>query len=168
MIKFKNEAYDLESSHERYLLHSDLNEEFEKEFNWMDYEEEDEKELEQELAKAHDLISNRDESTLNTHSIGFGCELSFDYVSENNLLINALRKNNYRLEESNASRSLYVINDKGEEVRIADHKRPGYEFGGGFYEHEYENEIIVKNNTVYKKELEKSGITLPEDKYLLG
>lgn len=168
MIKFKNEVYDLESSHERYLLHSDLNEEFEKEFNWMDYEEEDEKELEIELAKAHELISNRDESTLNTHSIGFGCELLFECVEEEILLINALRKNNYQVEKSNASRSLYVINDKGEEVRIADHKRPGYEFGGGFYEHEYENEIIVKNNTVYKKQLEKSGITLAENSYVFG
>ncbi|API89064.1 hypothetical protein BKP56_07270 [Marinilactibacillus sp. 15R] len=168
MIKFKNEVYDLESSHERYLLHSDLNEEFEKEFNWMDYTDEDMKEVNQELEKAHELISNRDKSSLNSHSIGFDCELSFDSVSENTLLINELKINNYQVEKSNASRSLYVVNDKGEEVRIADHKRPGYEFGGGFYEHKYENEIIVKNNTVYKKEIEKSGIKLPGDKYILG
>lgn len=41
-------------------------------------------------------------------------------------------------------------------------------FGCGFYEHEYENEIIVKNNTVYKKQLEKSGITLAENSYVFG
>lgn len=168
MILFNNRVYDLESSVDRYWLHTELEEVYDKEFYIPDFEDEDLQALDEELAAAHDLISAKDEKGLEDHTIGFNYELSFSIVESNELLIDALKETGYEFEKSAASLSVYITNRDGEEVRIADHKRPSYEVGGVFYDHEYEHEIIVKENTVYKKQLENAGVFLPKEKYYLG
>lgn len=159
MIKFNNEVYDLSMRQVRGLLHSDLDTAF---WNLEDITEE----MEEELEQAHQLISDQDEDALANFMIGF--ELSFEKVSENVLLAEALKIAGYKVEKSKASRSLYVTNDKGLEVRIADHKRPAVVEGHVGTEWEYENEIIVENNTISKQALESANIKLSEKEYILG
>jgi thermostable 8-oxoguanine DNA glycosylase len=169
VIEFKNEIYDLKSSADRYLLHQELDKAWETEFSplW-DYVEEDQETLEEELQKAHILISAQDEKGLEEHSIGFSYELGFGVVQNDEMLVEALKETGYKFEKSAASRSVYVTNKNGKEVRIADHKRPAYEVGGVFYDHEYDYEIITENNIVSKKQLEQVGIVLTGEKYYLG
>lgn len=168
MIEFKNKVYDLESSVDRYWLHTELNEAYDKEFYTPDYTGEDLQAMDEELETAHDLISAKDEKSLESHTIGFNFEIEFSVVEKNSLLIEALKEAGYEFKNSAASLSVYAMNKSGEEVRIADHRRPSYEVGGVFYDHEYDHEIIIKDNTVYRKQLEKAGIFLSKEKYYLG
>ncbi|WP_239255455.1 hypothetical protein [Listeria ilorinensis] len=162
MIAETNEVRDLELAGMRYLLHSFVNE-------WVyaniegcyidDYEE--------EINEIHALISAKDvEGLLKCSLDSFGQTLSF--VEPLTLTLDALEAAGYEVEESQASRSIYAINDKGEEVRISDHKRPPYY--DGLYTHEYAHEIIVKDNAVYSNRLIAAGLSNLEadKKYILG
>lgn len=166
MIEFNNEVYDLSISGLRKSLHSELDSLF-----WETYSDtEDTEELEAELQQAHDMISAQDLNGLGNFLIGYGELPSFNLVSTDTLLADALTSAGYKVESSHISRSLYVINDDGVEVRIADHKRPGYQVAGqvDYATHEYSNEIIISDNTVEQWQLDRHGICLPNDSYLLG
>lgn len=159
-IKFENEVYDLESRHERYLLHQ-ATYEYTEELEWTD-------ELEEELEEINKLISNQDYANL-INRYFFESDIIFLEIEEDGLLEEALVSAGYKVESSNVSRSLYVINDDGEEVRISDHKRPAVEQNGIYTEHEYDKELIVKDNIVFGRQLRRNGFSkLDKDEYLLG
>ena len=42
------------------------------------------------------------------------------------------------------SGSIYIETDEGV-IRLSNHKRPSYEHGGAYYDHEYYKEIIINN-----------------------
>lgn len=164
MIKFKNEVYDLERNFERKLLHEALDESVIEYYDGLEMDEEAEREVEE----AHEAISDRNEKALDGIIIGMS-DVSFEEVSQNVLLEEALKEAGYIVESSNVSRSLYVINDKNQEVRIADHKRPAAPtIGGNYVDHEYDNELIIKDNKVTSSELSRYGIKLEEGDYYLG
>lgn len=160
MIKLNNELYDLSTSRVRRLLHEDLDS-----LVW-DSEEVTE-EMEEELAEAHKLISAENEDDLDGFMIGY--DIHLEKVVEKVDLKTALIKAGYTVDLSNISRSIYVKNDEGQEARIADHSRPAYEDASGIYhDHEYDNELIVKDNKVTAAELSSYGIELEEGEYYLG
>lgn len=160
MIKLNNELYDLTMRQTRALLHQKLDR--------LVYDSEDiTEEMEEELAEAHELISAQDEKALDNFMIGY--DIYLESAPENTQLEEALKEAGYKVQGSNVSRSLYVINDEGEEVRIADHKRPSAPtVGGNDVEHQYENELIVEDNKVNSEELSKFSIELEEGEYILG
>ncbi|WP_277631538.1 hypothetical protein, partial [Atopococcus tabaci] len=140
MIKFNNELYELDMRQTRRLLHEAIDEAF----NELD---EPTEEMEDELQEAHELISAQDEDGLDGFMVGY--DIYLEKVQETARLEEALKEAGYQVESSNISRSLYVTNDEGEEVRIADHTRPSVAtIGGNYVNHEYENELIVKENKV--------------------
>ncbi|SFH68482.1 hypothetical protein [Pisciglobus halotolerans] len=163
MIEFKNNIYDLSIAGLRRMLHEALDEEF---YNVFEDPQEDEQE---ELQKAHELISAQDATKLAEHMIGY--DISFMLVKEKDMIEEVLKESGYEVEKSNVSRSLYAINDSGEEVRISDHKRPAYQVKGavGYVEHEYEKELIVEENKVTKAQLINVGFSrLGQEEYFLG
>lgn len=85
-------------------------------------------------------------------------------------MLNALQEAGYTATESNVSRSIYVINDLGNEIRISDHERPAFEVNGNYEKHEYENQIIVAGNEINSNLLIKNGFSeLKENvKFYLG
>src|SRR5690625_3184026 len=112
-VRFENEIYNLEYSSDRRILHEVIEE----------YVGELEDEVLEELELAHELISNKDVKGLIDGFFVYS-ELVFLEVEENEMLKDALESAGYKVESSNVSRSLYAINDNGEEVRISNHKRP--------------------------------------------
>lgn len=150
LIRLENEVYDLEISGHRYLLHQKINEiadDFEADFYDEYYE---------DIARVHELISSKDKSSL-INGFWANGEIIFFDVEEGELLENALAAAGYEVRKSNVSKSIYAINDENIEVRISDHKRPAYEHNGSWFEHEYDSEIIAKNNTVNGKQLISAG-----------
>lgn len=160
MIKFNNELYELDMRYSRRLLHEAIDEAF----NELD---EPTEEMEDELQEAHELISAQDEDGLDGFLIGY--DIYLEKVQETARLEEALKEAGYQVESSNISRSLYVTNDEGEEVRISGHTRPSVAtIGGNYINHEYENELIVEENKVTAGELRQIGIELGEGEYYLG
>ena len=166
MIKVNNELYDLSIAGLRKMLHEEIDTLF-----WNQEGEYITEEMEEELQEAHDMISAQDEDGLDGFIID-GADMDgsiyFEKVSEDTYLEEALTGAGYKVEKSNASRSLYVINDEGNEVRIADHKRPAYEVNGLYTDHEYASELIVEGNAVTASELSRYDIHLEEGEYILG
>lgn len=157
-IIFDNEVYDLSIKGLRKLLHREVSE-FAAELYEADYD---------ELEEIYNLIENEDALGL-IDGFFLGGEISFYAVESNDMLITALHEAGYVAERSNISRSIYAINDNGQEVRIADHKRPAIEQNGIYTDHEYENEIIVKGNVIYMTDLQRYGFTkLNKASYLLA
>lgn len=161
MIEFQNEVYDLSISGIRRLLHQEIEEAFAELY-------EPDEEAYEELEKAHELISAQDAKGLAAHDIAF--EIFFYEIAENDLLAEALEAAGYKVDQSNISKSLYVLNDHGEEVRIADHKRPAYQVSGqvGYTDHEYSNQLIAEDNKITKQQLEHFNINLSKEEYFLG
>lgn len=163
MIEFNGNIYDLENSAERKFLHEDLDTEFQTVY------EEPTEEAEEELQEAHSLISAKDAKGLSDMLVGF--DISFSLIKPENMIAEALNSAGYHVEESNVSRSIYAINDNGEEVRISDHKRPAYQADGavGYIDHEYNNELIVSDNKVTKSQLIQAGFgRLGTEEFYLG
>ena len=167
MIKLNNELYDLSIAGLRKALHEEINTLF-----WDQEGEYITEEMEEELREAHDMISAQDEDGLDgfiIDGVDMDGNIHFEKVSEDAYLEEALKEAGYGVEKSNVSRSLYVINDEGEEVRIADHKRPSAPtVGGNYVEHQYDNELIVENNQVTAEELSRYSIELEKGEYILG
>ncbi|MBC1899085.1 hypothetical protein HCA68_15555 [Listeria booriae] len=161
-IEFKKEVYDLTLPGLRKMLHDEVNEAF----NALDGEVYDG--YEDELDTIQTLISNQAVIALEDGFWANG-ELTFTRVKENEMLVVALCKAGYKVEESNASRSIYVINDNGQEIRISDHKRPAFQtIGGSYSDHDY-TEVIVEDNTITNKLLRNNGISkLEEECYYLS
>jgi maltoporin len=163
MIKFNGKLYDLEQSFERKMLHEDLDQEF-----YETYEEPTE-EAEEDLQEAHQLISAQDLNSLDKKFVGF--DIQFELIEDKNMIVEALKAANYHVEESNVSRSIYAINDDGNEVRVSDHKRPSFQANGavGYIDHQYDNELIVSDNKVTKSDLIKFGFSrLGLEEFYLG
>lgn len=164
MIEFQNEVYDLKMAGLRKMLHTELDEAFGIAFDGVEIDED----AEEELQEAHDLISDQNEDGLDGFIVGL-TDIQFEKIAENKMLEEALKEAGYQVESSNVSRSLYVINDENQEVRIADHKRPAFETIGGNYEdHQYENEMTVENNAVISDQLENFEIYVEKGSYYLG
>lgn len=164
MIELKNEVYDLKMSFERKLLHEALDEAVNEYYEGLEMDEI----IESECQEAHEMISAKDESGLDGFLIGMS-NLYFSKVHANELLKEALELAGYKVEKSNVSRSHYIINDEGKEVRVSDHKRPAVADASGIYHnHEYDLEMIIDNNTITSFQLKKYGIELKEGKYYLG
>lgn len=162
MIKFNNEVYELEIKGLRKMLHDDVDDTFHE--NVHEPTEEDYDDLE----KVHSLISAQDVDTL-VGGFWANGEICFEKVESDDMLAEALEQAGYNVEKSNASRSLYAINDNGEEVRISDHKRPAIVEGNVAYEHEYDSELIVKDNIVSLNQLKAKGFSkLNKSEYVLG
>src|SRR5690625_316817 len=161
-IRFENEVYDLECRELRRALHEEVdNYVYELDAELFD-------EYQDDLGEIHELISNKNIDGL-VDGYFFDGEVNFFTVESDELLFDALIQSGYEVEKSNVSRSIYVINDEGEEVRISDHKRPAVEQNGIYEEHEYENEIIVKENIIKLAQLKAKGINkLNKSEYLLG
>lgn len=162
-IGFLSEVYDLTLAGHRKILHDVVNETFNEEV----YEPTDEEY--DELDEVHTFISNQDIKGLLNGYFARG-ELNFIEVEEDEHLLAALESNGYKVEKSLASRSLYAINDSGEEVRISDHKRPAVVEDGIYVrDHEYENELVIDGNVVNKDQLKKFGFSkLNKDEYYLS
>lgn len=160
-IRFGNTAYNLDRSGFRKLLHDAVDE--------AAYDLELDDDMLEELEQVHALISSKNVDAL-LDGFFLNGHILFYPVEHDDFLKNALEEAGYKVTQSFASFSLYVINDDGEEVRISNHKRPAYERNDGLYdEHEYENEIIIKDNIVKIHDLKANGITkLTKDEYLLG
>ncbi|WP_277630355.1 hypothetical protein [Atopococcus tabaci] len=160
MIEFNNEIYELEYSGMRKALHQAVEEAFNELYEPTDEDYE-------ALEEAHRLISAQDVQGLINHDIA--TEIFFYQAKETDYLAEALIEAGYKVEKSNASRSLYVMNDNGQEVRIADHRRPAAPtVGGNYQDWEYEKEVIVSDNKIEKWQLEQVGIQLPNEEYFLG
>ncbi|MDT0112497.1 hypothetical protein QJV45_18675 [Listeria booriae] len=161
-IEFKKEVYDLTLPGLRKMLHDEVNEAF----NALDGEVYDR--YEDELGTIQTLISNQAANAL-VDGFWANGELTFTCVKENEMLVVALCEAGYKVEESNASRSIYVINDNGQEIRISDHKRPAFQtIGGSYSDHDY-TEVIVEDNTITNKLLRNNGISkLEEECYYLS
>ncbi|EFS02357.1 conserved hypothetical protein, partial [Listeria seeligeri FSL S4-171] len=97
-------------------------------------------------------------------------EIEFLTVSETAYVLKALQEAGYTATESNVSRSIYAINDLGNEIRISDHERPAFEVNGSYEKHEYESQIIVAGNEINSNLLIKNGFSELEEnvKYYLG
>ena len=76
------------------------------------------------------------------------CESMLDYVNIIEVktydIEKLLKENNIEYEKSNRSESIYFKHDN-KEYRFSTHKRPSYEHNGVWHEHDYDNEIICKN-----------------------
>ncbi|MCD2208552.1 hypothetical protein [Listeria booriae] len=144
------------------MLHDEVNEAF----NALDGEVYDRHE--DELDTIQTLISNQAAIALEDGLWANG-ELTFTRVKENEMLVVALCEAGYKVEESNASRSIYVINDNGQEIRISDHKRPAFQtIGGSYSDHDY-TEVIVEDNTISNNLLRSNGIIrLEQESYYLA
>lgn len=167
MIKLNNELYDLSIAGLRKALHEEIDNLF-----WNQEGEYITEEMEEELQEAHDMISAQDEDGLDgfiIDGVDMDGNIHFEKVSEDAYLEEALKEAGYEVQASNVSRSLYVMNDNGEEVRIADHKRPAAPtVGGNYVDHQYDNELIVEDNKVTAEELSRYSIELKEGEYILG
>lgn len=164
MIEFKNEVYDLEMSFERKMLHEALDEAVIEYYDGLEMDED----AEAEQADAHELISAQDEDGLNNFMIGFS-DVIFTKVTDSDMLEGALKEAGYKVEKSHMSRSHYVINNEGKEVRISDHKRPAVADASGIYhEHAYELELIIDEKTITSAQLSAYGIDLSEGVYYIG
>ena len=159
-IRFENEVYDLELAGHRKHLHQAV-EEFVEDEDWTD-------ELMEELDEIHELISNQDLHGLVNGYFKYS-DIIFMAVEENEMLKDALESAGYKVESSRVSRSLYAINDNGEEVRISNHKRPAVEQNGIWSEVKYEKEIIVEDNIVSLNALKENGFSkMDKTEYILG
>ena len=161
-IIFENEVYDLSLKGHRKLLHRAIEDYIDKlDIEVVEYLD--------ELEEVHSLISSQDAKRL-VNGFFMDGELCFFSVEEENLLVNALNKYGYHFEKSNASRSIYAINDNGQEVRISDHKRPPIVQNGIYItDHYYEHEIIIDGNIVPGRQLKEKGFSkLTKKEYLLG
>lgn len=163
LIAFKNDVYDLSISGLRRSLHTEVNDTFSE----LDGEEQDE--YQEELETIHTLISEKNASKLE-EGFWFNGEAVFSLTEAQEYLEISLKEAGYQVEVSNISRSVYVLNDQQEEMRIADHKRPAFEVNGSYESHEYAKEIIVSNNKVSSNCLRDNGLTKLEKHrtYFLG
>ncbi|WP_271004985.1 hypothetical protein [Listeria seeligeri] len=163
LIKLNEEIYDLTISRLRKSLHDEVSKFF-KAMDGEDYEEYGE-----ELEEIQTLISEQNGVELEAGFWANG-ELGFISVSETSYLLNALQEAGYTVTESYVSRSIYAINDLGNEIRISDHERPAFEVNGSYEKHEYENQIIVVRNEINSNLLIKNGFSELEGNgiYYLG
>lgn len=161
-IRFENEVYDLTLKGHRKLLHKAVEEYFYSlDIDYIDYMD--------DLDEVQSLISSQDVNGLVDGFFVDG-ELNFFEVEQDELLADALEQAGYSFEKSNISRSIYAINDNGQEVRISDHKRPAIVQNGAYVgDHHYELEIIIKDNIVNGHQLRMNGFSkLTKNEYLLG
>lgn len=162
LIRFENEVYDLSINGLRKLLHDAVESHIDElELEYSDF-------IFEEIDQIHELISSQDINSL-IDDFWLDGDIYFSEVEQTDLLVEALIAAGYKVEKSNVSRSIYAINDNGEEVRISDHKRPAIEQNGIWSDIEYENEIIVSDNIVYLRQLHVNGFfKLNKNEYLLG
>ncbi|EJP4628170.1 hypothetical protein NUI08_001113 [Listeria monocytogenes] len=163
LIKLNEEIYDLTIAGLRKALHDEVSEFF-KAMDGEDYDE-----YGTELEEIQTLISEKNGSDLEAGFWANG-ELEFITVSEDSYVLNALQEAGYTATESNVSRSIYAINDLGNEIRISDHERPAFEVNGSYEKHEYESQIIVAGNEINSNLLIQNGFTKLEEnvKFYLG
>ncbi|EIZ7297584.1 hypothetical protein MQR51_000001 [Listeria monocytogenes] len=163
LIQLNEEIYDLTISGLRKALHDEVSEFFKN----MDGE--DHEEYGAELEEIQTLISKKNADDLEAGFWANG-ELEFSSVSETAYVLKALQEAGYTATESNVSRSIYAINDLGNEIRISDHERPAFEVNGSYEKHEYENQIIVAGNEINSNLLIQNGFTKLEEnvKFYLG
>ncbi|EAF5292863.1 hypothetical protein IA854_05265 [Listeria seeligeri] len=163
LIQLNEEIYDLTITGLRKMLHDEVSEFFKN----MDGE--DHEEYRAELEEIQTLISEQNRVELEAGFWANG-EIEFLTVSETAYVLNALQEAGYTTTESSVSRSIYAINDLGNEIRISDHERPAFEVNGSYEKHEYENQIIVAGNEINSNLLIKNGFSELEEnlKYYLG
>ncbi|EAC2431462.1 hypothetical protein E3C06_02525 [Listeria monocytogenes] len=163
LIQLNEEIYDLTISGLRKALHDEVSEFFKN----MDGE--NHEEYGAELEEIQTLISEQNGVELEAGFWANG-EIEFLTVSEKDYVLNALQEAGYTATESNVSRSIYAINDLGNEIRISDHERPAFEVNGNYEKHEYESQIIVAGNEINSNLLIKNGFSELEEnvKYYLG
>ncbi|EAE5124042.1 hypothetical protein E1X42_03695 [Listeria monocytogenes] len=163
LIQLNEEIYDLTITGLRKMLHDEVSEFFKN----MDGE--DHEEYGAELEEIQTLISEKNADDLEA---GFWVngELEFSSISETAYVLKALQEAGYTATESNVSRSIYAINDLGNEIRISDHERPAFEVNGSYEKHEYESQIIVVGNEINSNLLIQNGFTKLEEnvKFYLG
>lgn len=170
-IRFNQLLLDLEIPGHRHTLHSELDEvadAFSREYESMtpDF---DLDEFWNDIQKIHDLISAKDYKALETvtftdNNVYMEWTHTFEVVEKD--LHEVLIENGYEVVKSDASSSLYVKLD-GKEIRISDHKRPGYSAEGSIgtiLEHEYDAQLIKEDNEFTKTELEELGLEVKSDK----
>ncbi len=163
LIKLNEEIYDLTIAGLRKMLHDEVSEFF-KAMDGEDYEEYGE-----ELEEIQTLISEQNGVELEAGFWANGA-LEFITVSENSYVLNALQEAGYTATESNVSRSIYAINDLGNEIRISDHERPAFDVNGNYEKHDYENQIVIVGNEINSNVLIKNGFSKLEENviYYLG
>ncbi|PCZ07306.1 hypothetical protein AWL03_14435 [Listeria monocytogenes] len=163
LIKLNEEIYDLTIAGLRKALHDEVSEFFKN----MDGE--DHEEYGAELEEIQTLISEQDGAELEA-GLWVNGELEFSSVSETAYVLKALQEAGYTTTESSVSRSIYAINDLGNEIRISDHERPAFEVNGSYEKHEYESQIIVAGNEINSNLLIKNRFSELEEnvKFYLG
>ncbi|EFS0529678.1 hypothetical protein H2O84_003048 [Listeria monocytogenes] len=163
LIKLNEEIYDLTIAGLRKMLRDEVSEFF-KAMDGEDYEEYGE-----ELEEIQTLISEQNGVELEAGFWANGA-LEFITVSENSYVLNALQEAGYTATESNISRSIYAINDLGNEIRISDHERPAFDVNGNYEKHDYENQIVIVGNEINSNVLIKNGFSKLEETviYYLG
>ncbi|HFK7089716.1 TPA: hypothetical protein ACGXVU_001977 [Listeria monocytogenes] len=163
LIKLNEEIYDLTIAGLRKMLHDEVSEFF-KAMDGEDYEE-----YGDELEEIQTLISEQNGVELEAGFWANGA-LEFITVSENSYVLNALQEAGYTATESNVSRSVYAINDLGNEIRISDHERPAFEVNGNYEKHDYENQIVIVGNEINSNVLIENGFSKLEENviYYLG
>ncbi|HEM1009345.1 TPA: hypothetical protein U0V34_002667 [Listeria monocytogenes] len=163
LIQLNEEIYDLTISGLRKMLHDEVSEFFKN----MDGE--DHEEYGAELEEIQTLISEKNADDLEA---GFWVngELEFSSISETAYVLKALQEAGYTATESNVSRSIYAINDLGNEIRISDHERPAFDVNGNYEKHDYENQIVIVGNEINSNVLIKNGFSKLEETviYYLG
>ncbi|EAC2511321.1 hypothetical protein AK914_10870 [Listeria monocytogenes] len=163
LIQLNEEIYDLTITGLRKMLHDEVSEFFKN----MDGE--DHEEYGAELEEIQTLISEKNADDLEAGFWANG-ELEFSSVSETAYVLKALQEAGYTTTESSVSRSIYAINDLGNEIRISDHERPAFDVNGNYEKHDYENQIIIVGNEINSNVLIKNGFSKLEENviYYLG
>ena len=76
------------------------------------------------------------------------CDSALDYVTIYDVKVydieKLLNEHNIEFQKSTISESIYFKHNE-KEYRLSAHKRPAYEHNGVWYDHDYENEIICKD-----------------------
>ncbi|MDW0113747.1 hypothetical protein QT711_11165 [Sporosarcina saromensis] len=149
MIKLNEWIYDLTASeYERKLLKESIDK--------LAYDNNPEyEELEELLEEVKSAIDAQDEEALLKSDL-WEVDVNLEKVNEKELVVNTLRAAGYQVEESNVSSSLYAINDNGDEIRIADHKRPAI-VEGNFAIHEHEEGLVIDSIEVMSDVLIANG-----------
>lgn len=158
MILFQNELYDLTLRGHRKSLYEELEDYLYNEtdeFNFFD--EEEEEQFHNEYEELKQLIHDQNEKEL-SNTLLLSEYVNFIYVTEEITLENTLTTTGYEVVKSNVSRSLYAINDNGEEIRISDHIRPAIVEGNVAIQ-EHEEGIIVTDNSINSNVLISAGFS---------
>lgn len=156
MILFKGVVYNLKYKDDQQVLSQKVFEDMRNNSKINDYFNKFNK-INNQIIKGLDTELSSNELYRNEYG------LNFKFVQKESILENVLRNLGYEYDKSWSSRSIYAINDKGERIRISNHKSIKRRYGNK------ERDLIFGNGIINGVELIKNGFSKinPEEEYYL-